>query len=108
MLLCFSSESLSDSVALESRGKHGLPYWGTVQRVWHALGDTMPGDTLTALWGQCVTAQGSEHMGHLNRCSVQSTPLQLSHPRGTPQCNHPYGLICPHQEVTSHHPDQKG
>ena len=50
MVFCCSSESLSDSVALESPGKHGLPYWGTVQRVWHMLGDTMPGDTLTALW----------------------------------------------------------
>ena len=50
MVFCCSSESLSDAVALESPGKHGLPYWGTVQRVWHALGDTMPGDTLTALW----------------------------------------------------------
>ena len=50
MVFCCSSESLSDAVALESPGKHGQPYRGTVQRVWHALGDTMPGDTLTALW----------------------------------------------------------
>ena len=49
MVFC-SSESVSDSVALESPGKHGLPYWGTVQSVRHALGDTMPGVTLTALW----------------------------------------------------------
>ena len=49
MVFCCSSESLSDTVALESPGKHGQPYRGTVQRVWHALGDTMPGDTLTAL-----------------------------------------------------------
>ena len=50
MVFCCSSDSLSDSVALESRGKHGLPYRVTVQRVWYALGDTMPGNTLTALW----------------------------------------------------------
>ena len=48
MVFCCSSESLSDAVALESPGKHGLPYWGTVQSVRHALGDTMPGVTLTA------------------------------------------------------------
>ena len=58
MVFWRSSESLSDAVALESPGKHGMSYWGTVQRVWHALGDTMPRDALTALWGQCVTAQG--------------------------------------------------
>ena len=107
MVFCRSSESLSDSVALESPGKHRLPYWGTVQRVGHMLGDSMPGDTLCPL-GQCVTAQGAERVGHLNSHSVQCAPLQLSHPRGTPQCNHPYGLILPHQEVTSHHPAQKG
>ena len=66
------------------------------------LMDTIPGDT------QCVTPQGAERVGHLNSHSVQSAPLQLSHPRGTPQCNHPYGLILPHQDVTSHHPVQKG
>ena len=58
--------------------------------------------------GQCVTAQGAERVGHLNSHSVQCAPLQLSHPRGAPQCNPPDGLIAPHQEVTSHHPDQKG
>ena len=105
MVFC-SSESLSDSVALESPGKHRLPYWGTVQRVWHMLGDTMPGDTLSPL-GQCVTPQGAERVGHINSHSVQSAPLHLSQPRGTPRCNHPYGLILPHQEVTSHHPDSR-
>ncbi|POI20178.1 hypothetical protein CIB84_016075, partial [Bambusicola thoracicus] len=42
MVFCCSSESLSDSVAVESPGKHGLPYWGTVQRVGghHARGHT--------------------------------------------------------------------
>ena len=101
MVFCRSSESLSDSVALESPGKHRLPYWGTVQRVWHMLGDTMPGNT------QCVTPQGAERVGHLNSHSVQSAPLHLSQPRGTPRCNHPYGLICPHQEVTSYHPEKE-
>lgn len=105
MVFC-SSESLSDSVALESPGKHGLPYWSTVQRVWHMLGDSMPGDTLSPL-GQSVTPQGAERVGHINSHSVQSAPLHLSHPRGTSQCNHPYGLILLHQEVTSHHPDPR-
>ena len=107
MVFCRSSESVSDSVALESSGKHSLPCWGTVQRVWHMLMDTMPGDTLSPL-GQCVTPQGAERVGHLSSHSVQSAPLQLSQPRGTPQCNHPYGLILSHQDVTSHHPVPKG
>ena len=106
MVFCRSSESLSDSVALESSGKHRLPCWGTVQRVWHMLGDTMPGDTLCPL-GQCVTAQGAERVGHLSSHSVQSASLHLSHPRGAPQCNHTYGLICPHQEMTSYHPEKE-
>ena len=106
MVFCCSSDSLSDSVALERPGKHGLPYRVTVQRVWYALGDTMPGNTLSPL-GQCVTPHGAERVGHINSHSVQSAPLQLSQPRGTPRCNHPYGLILPHQEVTSHHPDSR-
>ncbi|XP_046790080.1 leukocyte immunoglobulin-like receptor subfamily B member 1 isoform X2 [Gallus gallus] len=41
------------------------------------------------------------------RRSVQSASLCLFHPREASQCNQPYVLICPHQEVTSYHPEKE-
>ena len=82
---------MSDSVDLESPGKHGQPYWGTVQRVGHALGDTMPGDTLTALWDSVRhprvesvwgTSTGAVCRVHLSTCRTPEGP----HRATTPMC----------------------
>jgi len=91
MVFCCSSESLSDAVALESPGKHGLPYWGTVQRVWHALGDSMPGDTLTALWDSVRHPRDESVWGastvtvcrvHLSSCPNPEGPHSATTPMG--------------------------